>query len=59
MMENTIDMPVIPDVPPMHVRRPRNVKHILKKRKREEGVWNPTHRCFNDVTSEYVRLRCH
>jgi hypothetical protein len=38
MMENIIDTPVIPELPPMRIRRARNIKHALKKRKRGEGM---------------------
>lgn len=60
MMENTIDMPVIPDLPSICLRsRHRNADHALTKQKRGKGKWSPTCRCFNVVMSEYVRLRCH
>ena len=59
MIENNIDAPVIPELPPMRIRRASIVAHDLRKRKRGEGMWNYMYRRFNVVTSEYVRLRCH
>ncbi len=59
MMENTIDMLVIPDLPPMRIRKPTNVEHTLKKRKTGEGAWNSTMRRFNVTRAEYVHHRCH
>jgi hypothetical protein len=42
MMENIIDTPVTPELPPMRIRRVRKVNHALTKQKRGEGMWNPT-----------------
>ena len=59
MIENTIDAPVIPELPPMRIWRASIVAHDLRKRMRGEGMWNYMYCQFNVVTSEYVRLRCH
>jgi hypothetical protein len=57
MMENTIDMPVIPELPTIRARRPTRVEHALKRRKTGEGAWKSTYCCFNVTRAEYVRLR--
>ena len=52
MIENNIDAPVIPELPPMRIRRASIVAHDLRKQKRGEGMWNYMYRRFNVVTSE-------
>jgi hypothetical protein len=59
MMENTIDEPVVPQLPAMRTRRPRSSEHKCLKRKRGEGMWDFSYRRFKRVASDYVRLRCH
>ena len=59
MMENTIDEPVVPQLPAIRTRRPRSSEHKCLKQKRGEGMWDFSYRRFKCVASEYVRLRCH
>ncbi len=58
MLNNTIDVEVVPEVVPVHTRHQSNMRHQCIWSGIHDGMWNPYTRRFNRVKTDYVRHQC-
>ena len=59
LLNNTLDVPAVIPRTVVVNRRRSNAIHVLKKRGRHEGAWEPTYRQFKRISSAYMVLKCH
>ena len=58
LLQNTLDVPVIVPVARVANRNRSNTVHALRKRGKNEGKWQPGQRCFKEVRTVYLVLKC-
>jgi hypothetical protein len=59
LLLNTLDVPVAVPVAIVVNRHRSHTLHVLKKRGKNEGAWQPTNHRFKEIDTVYMVLKCH